>query len=121
MRVPPLQGGEGLWGWLTRAFSPGYNMTGLRPDWTGIDLTVDKVVRSGSRWAGEGNEVGKGGWEIGKKWNFYHLAAVLTRLFPQLSTQVIDFPHLAMVRLFREAGKRFFRPSLHTQKSLYII
>jgi hypothetical protein len=41
--------------------------------------------------------VGKGGCEI-KKWcSFSHLKTALTRLFPHKSTQVVDFPHLAMV------------------------
>ena len=49
------------------------------------------------------------GREIGKTRNFYRLATgfshfetALTHLFPRFSTQVVDFPHLAMVRLFRE-------------------
>jgi hypothetical protein len=52
---------------------------------------------------------GLSGWEIGKAWNFYrlttgfsHFETPLTRLFPHKSTQVVDFPHLAMVRLFWE-------------------
>jgi hypothetical protein len=40
---------------------------------------------------------GKGGWEIGKRCNFFHLKTALTRLFPHKSTQVVDFPHLAVV------------------------
>src|SRR5258708_1125866 len=47
-------------------------------------------------------EVEKGGCEIGKWRNFSHLETALTHLFPDKSTQVVDFPHLAYVRLFSE-------------------
>src|SRR6266481_2440335 len=45
-------------------------------------------------------EVGKGGCEIGKWRSFSHLETVFSHLFPCFSTQVVDFPHLAHVRLF---------------------
>jgi len=41
-------------------------------------------------------EVGKGGCEIGKWCSFSHLATAFSHLFPHNSTQVVDFPHLAM-------------------------
>jgi len=44
--------------------------------------------------------VGKGGQETGKWCSFSHFETALTRLFPHNSTQVVDFPHLAVVRLF---------------------
>ena len=51
------------------------------------------------------------GTEIGKTWNLYRLAtgfyrlwAGSTRLFPHNSTQVVDFPHLANVRIFLDAN-----------------
>ena len=47
------------------------------------------------------------GWEVEKARNFYRLATAFshlwagsTRLFPPFSTQVVDFPHICMVRLF---------------------
>src|SRR6266478_4270582 len=65
-------------------------------------------------------EVGKGGQEIGKWRSFSHFETALTRLFPHVSTQVVDFPHLAMVRVFRRVritaeaqrrrGKRSLEP-----------
>src|SRR5882724_1347435 len=52
-------------------------------------------------------DLGLSGWEMGKTWNFYrfrigfsHLETGLTRLFPQVSTQVVDFPRICTVRLF---------------------
>ena len=45
-------------------------------------------------------EVGKGGQEIGKWRSFSHFETALTRLFPLVSTQVVDFQHLAMVSIF---------------------
>src|SRR5258707_2890892 len=38
--------------------------------------------------------VGKGGWMAGKRTGFSHV-------FQEVSMQVVDFPHLAMARLFR--------------------
>src|SRR5260221_479071 len=62
---------------------------------------------SGKRWVGRRGFTALSGWEIGKTWHFYrlatgfsHLWAGSTRLFPQLSTQVVDFPHLAMAGVF---------------------
>jgi hypothetical protein len=42
---------------------------------------------------------------VGKRIGFSHLAAGWARLFPHNSTQVVDFPHLSMVRLLWEAMK----------------
>ena len=50
-------------------------------------------------------EVGKGGCEIGKWCSFSHLETAFSHLFPHKSTQVVDFPHLAMVRLFWEGAE----------------
>ena len=47
-------------------------------------------------------EVGKGGCEIGKWRSFSRLETASTRLFPPFSTQVVDFPRIAVVRVFRE-------------------
>jgi len=47
-------------------------------------------------------EVGKGGCEIGKWRSFSHLETAFSRLFPPDSTQVVDFPRMAMVSIFWE-------------------
>ncbi len=57
--------------------------------------------RAGKRWVVSTLS----GWEVGKWCSFSHLGTVLTRLFPRFSTQVVDFPHLAMVRLFSEGAR----------------
>ena len=44
------------------------------------------------------------GREIGKWCSFSHLETALTRLSPDKFTQVVDFPHLAMVRHFLDAN-----------------
>jgi len=59
-------------------------------------------------------EVGKGGCEIGKWRSFSHFETVFSHLFPCFSTQVVDFPHLAHVRLFWEEG--FHRRGAETQR-----
>jgi len=66
-------------------------------------------VRSGRKTGGDGKRwVGKrafptlSGQMVGKWCSFSHLETALTRLFPHVSTQVVDFPHLAHVRLFWE-------------------
>jgi hypothetical protein len=56
--------------------------------------------RGGKRWVGEWVQLGKGGWMTGKRTGFSHFETALTHLFPHNSTQVVDFPHLRVVRLF---------------------
>ena len=92
--------GRRHWGWITRAFSPSYNMTGLRPCLSGVDSVVGEIVRSVPRRSGMWVSLGKGGKEVGKWTGFSHLETALTRLFPHVSTQVVDFPHLSAVSLF---------------------
>ena len=105
-RVPSASlSGRRRWGWITRAFSPGCNMTGLRPDWTGVDSVVREVARSGQTWAGMWAQLGNGGCEIGKWRSFSHLETALTRLFPLKSTQVVDFPRMWVLRLFSEGAR----------------
>jgi hypothetical protein len=58
------------------------------------------VVRRGKRRFGRRGFTGVSGPEMGKACNFYCLATGLTRLFPHKSTQVVDFPRIAYVRLF---------------------
>ena len=43
--------------------------------------------------------------QAGKQAGFSHVKPALTRLFPHDSTQVVDFPHMAMARLFRGVGE----------------
>ena len=64
-------------------------------------------VRSGRKTGGDGKRwVGKrafptlSGQMVGKWCSFSHLETALTRLFPHVSTQVVDFPHICTVRLF---------------------
>jgi hypothetical protein len=59
-------------------------------------------VRSGRRWA----DLGKGGRMVGIRTGF-------SQLFPDDSMQVVDFPHLAHVRLFWEQG--FYGRDAETQ------
>jgi len=46
--------------------------------------------------------LGKGGQEMGKRTGFAHFETALTRLFPHVSTQVVDFPCMCDVGLFHE-------------------
>jgi hypothetical protein len=45
---------------------------------------------------------GRGGWVVRKWTGFSHLETAFSHLFPHNSTQVVDFPHLAMVSIFCE-------------------
>ena len=92
--------GRRHWGWITRAFSPSYNMTGLRPCLSGVDSVVGEIVRSVPRRSGMWVSLGKGGKEMGKWTGFSHFETTPTRLFPHKSTQVVDFPRICRVRLF---------------------
>src|SRR5882757_768000 len=87
----------------------------LEPIW-GVEREVRrwglKAARNGKRRYASRAFTSLSGWEIGKAWNFYRLATGFSRiatgyyrLFPHDSTQVVDFPHLAMVRLFWGALK----------------
>jgi hypothetical protein len=91
--------------WIIRAFSPGYNMTGLRPCRSGVDSVVGKVALSGQRWV----KLGKGGQEVGKPTGFSHFETALTHLFPDKSTQVVDFPRMYEVRVFWSGVKFSFQ------------
>src|SRR5882757_4962723 len=77
----------------------------LEPIW-GIERELRrwglKAAGNGKRRLGSRSFTALSGWEIEKWCSFSHLEAALTRLFPRFSTQVVDFPHLAMVRVFRE-------------------
>jgi len=53
------------------------------------------------KWA----KVGKGGLEAGKWTGFSHFETAFTRLFPHVSTQVVDFPRICTVRVCWEAVK----------------
>ncbi len=101
-----LTGRRRLLGSDTRAFSPGFNMTGLRPWQTGVDASVAEAIRAEQRWVArrvkprkDGQmvgyfrmgsmekrvEVGKGGWAVGKRGGFAYMAPTSTRLEPVLN------------------------------------
>jgi hypothetical protein len=62
--------------------------------------------RGEKRCVGKWVQVGKGGCETGKRRSFSHFETALTRLFPHKSTQVVDFPRMYEVRVFRGWGKK---------------
>ena len=64
-----------------------------------------KAVAAGRSLVGKRVKLGKGGQEAGKWTGFAHIAPASTRLGPDNSTQVVDFPHLAHVSLFWERAK----------------
>ena len=93
-----------VWGCDTRAFSPGFNMAGLRPCRTGVNVTAGEAVGAGKSWGPSGRAswrtlggVRKGGRVMGKRTGFSHV-------FPEVSMQVVDFPRLAVVRHFLDAN-----------------
>jgi hypothetical protein len=49
--------------------------------------------------------VRKGGQQVGKWPVFARIKTALTRLGPDNSTQVVDFPRMAVVRLFSEGAR----------------
>src|SRR5260221_13638026 len=57
------------------------------------------VVRSGQKCVGRRVQLGKGGRGVGKRSGFSHIKTALTRLFPRVSTQRVDFPRLFDVGL----------------------
>src|SRR6266478_5817585 len=59
-----------------------------------------ETAATGQWMAGKRMQVGKGGRGLGKWTGFSRFENTLTRLFPHNSTQVVDFPHKATVRLF---------------------
>src|SRR5882724_4949068 len=48
---------------------------------------------------------GKGGQGVGKWTGFSHFETALTHLFPHDSTQVVDFPRMYVVSIFRGRAK----------------
>ena len=66
------------------------------------------LVRSGAMagWDGKRRaekrvKLGKGGRVVGKWCNFSHMEPASTHLFPHNSTQVVDFPRMYVVSIFR--------------------
>jgi hypothetical protein len=57
-----------------------------------------KAGRGGKMWAEKWVNLGRSGQEVGKRTDF-------ARLGPDNSTQVVDFPHLGLVRVFWGAMK----------------
>jgi hypothetical protein len=71
-----------------------------------------EAVAAVQRRDGKRVDLGRGGQEMRKRTGFAHIAPASTRLGPDNSTQVVDFPHLAMVRLFSEGCEiRFSDPN----------
>jgi len=66
----------------------GINTDGKKMEWWSMGVMGGRV------------EVGKGGQKVGKWIGFSHLETAFSHLFPRFSTQVVDFPHLAMVSIF---------------------
>jgi hypothetical protein len=56
-------------------------------------------------WVGEWVKLGKGGQGMGKRNSLARIEPVLTRLGPDKSMQVVDFPCMYNVRSFGEIGK----------------
>jgi len=46
------------------------------------------------------------GWEAGEQTGFSHIVAGSTRLFPHVSTQVVDFPRMSVVSIFLKDEKQ---------------
>ena len=67
--------------------------------------TETEAVAAGQRRIGKRVQAGGSGQAIGKRIGLAHIAPASTRLGPDNSTQVVDFPHLSTVRFFCEAMK----------------
>lgn len=57
-------------------------------------------------WVGGRVNLGKGGRVLGKRTGFAHMEPASTRLDPDKSTQVVDFPRMYAVRAF-SGGLKF--------------
>ena len=65
------------------------------------------------------SQLGKGGWKVGKSTGSYRITTRFYRVEPDNSTQVVDFPHIGVVRHFldanfaneRELGRERRKPS----------
>ena|SRR6266478_3025822 len=83
-------------------------------DESSIDKGADWKVALPGREAGGGWKGRAGKWDylrkswsvVGKRTGFAHLITAFTHLGPDNSTQVVDFPHLSVVRVF--FGRRDF-------------
>jgi len=71
-----------------------------------VEAKEPKAGGDGQRWAGRRVNLGKGGQVLGKRTGFAHVEPALTRLRPGKSTQVVDFPHLSVVKLFSGRWER---------------
>ena len=69
---------------------------------------------AGQRRVGTWICLGEGGRDVGKRTGFSHLEPALTRLFPHVATQVVDFPHKATVSQ-AELGTNMGKPKRTTQ------
>jgi hypothetical protein len=66
----------------------------------GAPAETREAGRGWQRRVGMWVQPGGSGQEVGKPTGFAHIAPGSTRLGPDNSTQVVDFPHLSRVRLF---------------------
>src|SRR6266481_6666868 len=62
--------------------------------------TTSEAGAGGKRWVGKWAKLGKGDRMVGKRTGFSHLETALTRLFPDVSTQVVAFPLLSQLSVF---------------------
>jgi hypothetical protein len=94
-----VEGGRGLKGPKFLIFDLRFLIEGEEESKAGGTPLRPKVMEGcgGKRWVGKWVRPGKGGRIAGKQTGFSHVAPALTRLFPDVSTQVVDFPHLAHV------------------------
>src|ERR1700680_14155 len=78
---------------------------GAGPEAGGAPTETRKVGAGGQRRGGTWVNLAKGGPAVGKRTGSAHIAPGTTRLCPDKSSQVVDFPHLSAVRVFWEALK----------------
>ena len=67
---------------------------------------VREGVPFGQKRAGTWVQLGKGGQEVERWRSFSRFKTALTHLFPDKSMQVVDFPCMYEVRVFRGRGKK---------------
>ena len=109
----PDGGGVGLRDYQKAIFELRFLIESSKGAWkqvAGPEASVQRKDREagscGKRRLGMRGFTGLSGWEAVNRTGFYHIGTTLTRLFPQDSTQVVDFPHLGAVRVFRERPKQ---------------
>ena len=71
----------------------------------------------GKRWAGRRVQPGGSGLAVGRRTGLAHMETTSTRLGPDNSTQVVDFPRIEHVRLFWEGHEIGFSHGWNTDKT----